>query len=159
MTKIQFIYPIMLSALTLGCGDDPSSLGNEVARELKERKESFESAGTVNKFTSFLNNQNNLSHEVKLRLLHSLEFAQRFSGTVNPSLAGSSIESFEMAIACSMTILSNEDEIDFFTDNLLNSVDDGEARIKLLKQINNAKNAMLSSVVNKKNCEDAMGNN
>lgn len=149
----SYIAIALLSSLVItGCGETPSDLGERVKRELREKKEHFESLDNLNSFTTFLNNQDAWSDDAKKSIRDSFVFAQNISGAVNPEFAGSSIESIEMAIACSITLLNDKREIDLFTSNLKDSVENHEAKVKLISQINNAKNMVANSAINKENC-------
>jgi hypothetical protein len=143
---------ISFASLLTACGDTPSDLGKEVQDKLTEQKASFESSATKERFDAFLKNHTALSQKAQSSAQEAFKFAQDLSSIVDPERARSVIESGEMAIACTITMLKEKEKIDLFIENLMQSVTDVQSKLLLLEQIEDARARVANSAINKENC-------
>jgi hypothetical protein len=143
---------IAVFLLLSACGDTPSDLGSQVYEKMTKQKESFESNENITSVRNFISNQDNWSEKAKEVASNSFDIAQNASKLFNPELAKIGIESSEMVIACAFTLLSSEEEKALFIDNLINSMDDTESKIELVKQIKIAQEKVTSAAIKKENC-------
>lgn len=146
------ILVIAVASLITACGDTPSNLGKKVQDKLTEQKISFESSTAKEKLDAYLRNNTALNSEARLSVSKAFKFAQDLSAIIEPNRARNIIESGEMAIACTITMLKEKDKVDQFLDNLMQSVTDVESKLILLEQIDEARARVISSAVNKENC-------
>lgn len=152
MTIIKTLSLITFIVFISGCGDTPSTIGQKVQDRLAQQKESFESESTENKVSEFISDQKNWSSEAKDSVKNAFAFAQDLSGMVKPSTVKNGIESGEMAIACTITLLKDDNEVELFTKNLLGMVENHESKLELLGQITEAKIKIANAAIKKENC-------
>jgi hypothetical protein len=146
------IILITIASLMTACGDTPSDLGQQVQDKLVEQKTSFESSSAKDRFNNFLRDHTALSTKAQSSAADAFRFAQDLSAIVDPDKARSVIESGEMAIACTITMLKEKDKIDRFLDNLMQSVTDVQSKVVLLEQIEDARARVANSAINRENC-------
>lgn len=150
MLIIRLFTPVFLIFFLFGCGEgsEPSSIGKVVEQRLMQGKADFEGKD----FSKMLRSSG-INPKLQQHFLSVAEAAQSASGFVNPAWAREGIERSELTLACLVAYAKDDDEMEQLKIHLSSVVDDNNARMALLKRMNQLRTQLKNTAFYREACE------